>query len=75
MPSPASPSIAAIAMACAAAALLCAHRPMLGGAELASAFGFLLLDRARPRLSSDALRVLADVALLSPVLFLPLVRS
>jgi hypothetical protein len=29
----------------------------------------------RPRLSADAVRVLADVALLSPVLFLPLVRG
>jgi len=70
-----SPSIAAIALACAAATLLYAHRPVLGGAELASAFGFLLLDRVRPRLSADAVRVLADVALLSPVLFLPLVRG
>ena len=70
-----SPSVAAIVVACAAAALLYAHRPMLGGAELASAFGFLLLDLVRPRLSADAVRVLADVALLSPVLFLPLMRT
>ncbi|MEO8052596.1 MAG: hypothetical protein ABI833_19485 [Acidobacteriota bacterium] len=70
-----SPSIAAIVLACAAGALLYAHRPVLGGAELASAFGFLLLDRVRPRLSADAVRVLADVALLSPVLFLPMVRG
>jgi len=70
-----SPSIAAIAVGFAAAALLYAHRPVLGGAELASAFGFLLLDRARPRLSADAVRVLADVALLSPLLFLPMVRG
>jgi hypothetical protein len=70
-----SPTIAAIIVACAAATLLCAHRPVLGGAELASAFGFLLLDRVRPRLSADAVRVLADVALLSPLLFLPLVRG
>lgn len=70
-----SPSIAAIVVACVAAALLYANRPVLGGAELASAFGFLLLDRVRPRLSADAVRVLADVALLSPVLFLPLVRG
>lgn len=70
-----SPSIAAIVVGCAAATLLYAHRPVLGGAELASAFGFLLLDRVRPRLSADAVRVLADVALLSPVLFLPLVRG
>jgi len=68
-----SPNIAVFIVACAAGALLYAHRPVLGGAELASAFGFLLLDMARPRLSTDAVRVLADVAMLSPVLFLPLV--
>jgi hypothetical protein len=48
------------------------RRPVLAGAEMASALGFLLLDRARRRLSPDALRVLADVALLSPLLFLPI---
>ena len=70
-----SPSAAAIVLACAAVVLLYAHRPVLGGAELASAFAFLLLDRVRRRLSADAVRVLADVALLSPVLFLPMVRG
>jgi len=70
-----SPSIAAIVLGCAAAILLYAHRTVLGGAELASAFGFLLLDRVLPRLSADAVRVLADVALLSPLLFLPMVRG
>jgi len=69
-----SPSAAAIALACAAGTLLYANRPVLGGAELASAFGFLLLDRVRWRLSTDAVRVLADVALLSPLLFLPMAR-
>jgi hypothetical protein len=59
----------------AAATLLYAHRPVLGGAELASAFGFLLLNMLRRRLSLDALRVLADVALLSPVVFLPVAGS
>ncbi len=68
-----SSSAAAIALACAAAVLLCAHRPVLGGAELASAFAFLLLDRVHRKLSADAVRVLADVALLSPLLFLPIV--
>ncbi len=68
-----SPGIAASLLACAAGILLYAHRPVLGGAEMASACAFLLLDRVRPRLSADALRVLADVALLSPVLFLPVV--
>jgi hypothetical protein len=58
---------------CAAAFLLLyEHRPVLGGAEMASALAFLLLDRARFRFSADALRVLADAALLSPVFFLPL---
>ena len=70
-----SPSAAAIGLACVAGILLYAHRPVLGGAELASAFGFLLLDRVRRRLSADAVRVLADVALLSPLLFLPMVRG
>jgi len=70
-----SPSAAAIVLACAAGVLLYAHRPVLGGAELASAFAFLLLDRLRRRLSADAMRVLADVALLSPVLFLPMVHG
>jgi len=68
-----SPSAAAIVLACAAVFLLCAHRPVLGGAELASAFAFLLLDRVHRNLSADAVRVLADVALLSPLLFLPMV--
>jgi hypothetical protein len=45
----------------------------LGGAELASAAAFLLLGRVHRRLSADAVRVLADVALLSPLLFLPMV--
>jgi hypothetical protein len=48
------------------------HRPILAGAETASAFAFVLLDRAKINLSSNALRVLADVALLTPVLFLPI---
>ncbi len=56
------------------AALLLLHqqRPVLGCAEAASAIAFVWLDRSRPRLSPDALRVLADVALLSPIFFLPL---
>ncbi len=70
-----SPRAAAIVLACAAGVLLYAHRPVLGGAELASAFAFLLLDRVHRRLSTDAVRVLADVALLSPVLFLPMARG
>jgi hypothetical protein len=68
-----SPVIVAMGVAFAACALLYLSRPILGAAEMASAFGFLLLDRVRRRLSADAVRVLADVALLSPLLFLPLV--
>ncbi len=69
-----SPCAASLGLAGAAAVLLYAHRPLLGGAEMASAFGFVWLGWVRPRLSADALRVLADVALLSPMLFLPVMR-
>jgi len=69
-----SPRVAAVLLGGIAGVLLYAHRPMLGGAEMASAFAFVWLGRARPRLSADVVRVLADVALLSPVLFLPVVR-
>jgi hypothetical protein len=63
---------AALCVGAAAFLLLYEHRPVLGGAEMASALAFLLLDRGRRRFSADALRVLADAALLSPVLFLPI---
>jgi hypothetical protein len=56
----------------AAIAVLHRERPILCGAEAASAVAFIMLDRSRFKLSADALRVLADVALLSPVFFLPL---
>ena len=69
-----SPRSFAIGLACAAGMLLYTHRPVLGAAEMASAFAFLWLGQMRRRLSLDAMRVLADVALLSPVLFLPAVR-
>lgn len=59
----------------AASALLFLHRPLLGGAEAASAGAFLLLWKVRGRLSCNALRVLADVALLTPIFFLPVARS
>ena len=52
--------------------LLSEQRPILGCAEAASAIAFVWLDRSRLRLSPDALRVLADAALLSPIFFLPL---
>lgn len=52
--------------------LLFSSRPVLGGAVAASALCFVLLDRARRHFSSDALRVLADVALLSPLFLLPI---
>jgi hypothetical protein len=65
-------SAAAVCVGLAALSLLIEQRPILAGAEAASAFAFVLLDRRRARLSADALRVLADVALLSPIFFLPL---
>ena len=52
--------------------LLFSSRPVLGGAVTASAVSFMLLDCARRRFSRDALRVLADVALLSPLFLLPI---
>lgn len=55
----------------AALLLLFSHRPVLGGAVAASALCFVLLDGVRRHFSSDALRVLADVALLSPLFLLP----
>jgi hypothetical protein len=59
-------------VAAVALVLMIEHRPVLSGAEAASAIGFVLLDRGRHRLSNDALRVLADVALMSPLFFLPI---
>jgi hypothetical protein len=63
--------IAAMLVA-AGAACTCADRPVLSGAVMASALAFVFLDFRRRRVSTDALRVLADVALLTPVVFLPL---
>jgi hypothetical protein len=62
---------AALGVAAIALLILSPHRPVLGAAESASAFAFVALDLGSRRLSRDALRVLADVALLSPLLFLP----
>jgi hypothetical protein len=59
-------------VAICAAALAFSGRPVLGAAVAASALCFVLLDRSRARFSTDALRVLADVALLSPLFLLPL---
>lgn len=64
--------ILAACVGVAAITMLHRERPVLAGAEAASAVAFIMLDRSRLKLSADALRVLADVALLSPVLFLPL---
>lgn len=58
-------------VAVAAIMLLFSSRPILGGAVAASALAFVLLDCARRHFSRDALRVLADVALLSPLFLLP----
>jgi len=69
------PSIIAAAalVALSAAVLLEHHRPILGAAETTGALGLVLLDRLRPRYSPEALRVLADVVLLTPIVFLPAV--
>lgn len=67
--------ILAACVGLAAIVVLHRERPILAGAEAASAVAFVLLDRGRLKLSADALRVLADVALLSPVFFLPLAGS
>ncbi len=64
--------LAAIAVGLVALIFLYDQRPILSGAETASAFAFVALDRAKHRLSPEALRVLADIALLTPVLFLPI---
>jgi hypothetical protein len=63
--------ISAAVVASAAALLLRGHRPIIGCAETAAALGLMLLDGAR--LSRDALRVLADAALLTPIPLLPAV--
>jgi hypothetical protein len=66
--------VATLAACVGVAAILILHhdRPVLASAEASSAAAFVLLDRGRFRLSRDAVRVLADVALLSPVFFLPI---
>jgi hypothetical protein len=63
--------IAAASVALIAAIFLREHRPVLGAAETASALSLMVVDRLRGRSSTDVLRVLADVALLTPILFLP----
>jgi len=69
------PSVLAAAglIAIAAACVLHDQRPVLGAAETAGALGLVVLDRLQRRYSAQALRVLADVVLLTPVVFLPLV--
>jgi hypothetical protein len=64
--------LAAISVGLVALIFLYDQRPILAGAETASAFAFVALDRAKHRLSPEALRVLADIALLTPALFLPI---
>jgi hypothetical protein len=67
------PSVIAAAglVALFAAFVLHGHRPILGAAETAGALGLVFLDKSRGRYSSEALRVLADVVLLTPIVFLP----
>ncbi|MEQ1884385.1 MAG: hypothetical protein ABL967_04940 [Bryobacteraceae bacterium] len=62
----------ATGIAIAAIFVFIEQRPVLATAEMASALAFLWLDHVRPRLSTEALRVLADAALLSPILLLPI---
>jgi hypothetical protein len=68
--------VAKIAAIIAVTGLVLLHhdRPILAGAESASLFALVLLDGLHHKLSRDALRVLADVALLTPLVFLPVVR-
>jgi hypothetical protein len=63
---------AASLVVCLAAFLVHRHRPVLSAAEIVSALCFVVLDHWRRRLTADAVRVLADVALLSPIFFLPI---
>ncbi len=61
---------AAGAVALLALLLLPEKRPVLACAETASALGLVVLDRYSVRISREAVRVLADVVLLTPLLFL-----
>ena len=73
---PARLPVSVIAGIIAVGGLVLLHhdRPILAGAESASLFALVLLDGMHHKLSRDALRVLADVALLTPLVFLPVVR-
>jgi hypothetical protein len=64
--------IAAACVALTAVLFLPQRRPVLCGAELASALAFVLLDLRAFRMPPDLLRVLADAALLSPIFLLPI---
>ncbi|MEP6963696.1 MAG: hypothetical protein ABI995_16585, partial [Acidobacteriota bacterium] len=73
---PARPAVLALAAVVAVmAVLLISHRPILACAETASVFVLVVLDRFWSRLSREKLRVLADVALLTPLLFLQIAGS
>jgi hypothetical protein len=67
-------SLLALVIGSAGLVMLHHDRPILSGAIGASLFAIVLLDSMRARFSRDALRVLADAALLTPLLFLPIVR-
>jgi hypothetical protein len=71
-PSPYPLGLMAACVGLAAILILHHQRPILASAEASSAAAFVLLDRSRLKFSADALRVLADAALLSPIFFLPL---
>ncbi len=55
--------------------LLHRDRPILSSAVAISLFALVFLDAVRLRISRDALRVLADAALLTPLLFLPVMMG
>lgn len=57
-------------VALVAVLLMPEYRPVIACAETVSALALVALDHYRLRLSPAAMRVLADVALLSPILFL-----
>src|SRR5689334_15643607 len=67
--------LAAAFVALLAACFLRDVRPILGCAETSATLGLVLLDRMRRRCSLPALRVLADAALLTPIVLLPMVHG
>lgn len=69
-----SPLPAALLLSGAAGLLTLSRQPMVAGAEALSSLGLCVAGAGRYRFSREALRVLPDVALLSPVIFLIFAR-